>query len=95
MEVIKLDNLIKNLGIKKIKLLKLEAEGFEPEILQGALSVIPICEYIAVDGGYERGQNQEQTFTTLTNILLENNFEIHDINFSWCRALFKNRIDEN
>ena len=92
-EVIKLDNLIKSLGIKKIKLLKLEAEGFEPEILEGAPNTIPICEYIAIDGGYERGQNQEQTFTNLTNILLKNNFEIHDINFSWHRALFKNTRD--
>ena len=92
-EVIKLDTLIKSLGIKKIKLLKLEAEGFEPEILEGALNVIPICEYIAIDGGYERGQNQEQTFTSLTNSLLKNNFEIYDINFSWSRALFKNRIN--
>ena len=89
-EVIKLDDLIKNLNIKKIKLLKIEAEGYEPEVLEGALGIIPICEYIAIDGGYERGQIQEQTFTNLTNILLKNNFEIHDINFSWHRALFKN-----
>ena len=90
-EVIKLDDLIKNLKIEKIKLLKIEAEGFEPEVLEGALGVIPICEYIAIDGGYERGHNKEQTFTALTNILLKNNFEIHDINFSWYRALFKNK----
>ena len=90
-EVIKLDDLIKNLNIKKIKLLKIEAEGYEPEVLEGALGIIPICEYIAIDGGYERGQNQEQTFTTITNILLKNNFEIYDINFSWYRALFKNK----
>lgn len=90
-EVIKLDDLIKNLNIKKIKLLKIEAEGYEPEVLEGALGIIPICEYIAIDGGYERGQNQEQTFTTITNILLKNNFEIYDINFSWYRALYKNK----
>ena len=89
-EVIKLDELIKNLKIEKIKLLKIEAEGFEPEVLEGALNTISKCEYIAIDGGYERGQIQEQTFTNLTNILLKNNFEIHDINFSWHRALFKN-----
>ena len=93
-EVIKLDDLIKNLNIKKIKLLKIEAEGYEPEVLEGALGIIPICEYIAIDGGYERGQNQEQTFTTITNILLKNNFEIYDINFSWYRALFKNKSNQ-
>ena len=93
-EVIKLDDLIKNLNIKKIKLLKIEAEGYEPEVLEGALGIIPICEYIAIDGGYERGQNQEQTFTTITNILLKNNFEIYDINFSLYRALFKNKRNQ-
>ena len=89
--MIKLDDLINKLAIKKIKLLKLEAEGFEPEIIEGASNVIPICEYIAIDGGYERGKKQEQTFTVITNQLIQNNFDIVDINFSWQRALFKNK----
>ena len=92
-KVVKLDDLIKNLKVKKIKLLKIEAEGFEPEILEGAQNIIPICEYIAIDGGYERGEKQEQTFTSITNTLIKNNFEIRDINFSWYRALFKNSRD--
>ena len=90
-KVVKLDDLIKNMQVKKIKLLKIEAEGFEPEVLEGAKNIIPICEYIAIDGGYERGEKQEQTFTALTNTLIKNNFEMHDINFPWYRALFKNK----
>jgi hypothetical protein len=69
-------------------LLKIEAEGYEPEILKGAGKMLERCEYIAVDGGYERGVKCEQTFTTITNYLLKNNFEMKDIYFPWHRALF-------
>ncbi|MGA0733721.1 MAG: hypothetical protein ACO3O2_05845, partial [Candidatus Nanopelagicales bacterium] len=48
------------------------------------------CKYIAIDGGYERGVNSEQTFTWVTNYLLNKNFEILDIYFPWSRALFRN-----
>ena len=89
--VVRLDSLIKKLNIKKIKLLKIEAEGYEPEILDGLGSSINICEYIAVDGGYERGEKQEQTFTTISNYLLNNDFEMKDIYFPWYRELFRNK----
>ena len=79
-----------NLEIKKVKILKLEAEGFEPEILSGIGNRIEDIEYIAIDGGYERGKKEEQTFTTITNFLINNGFEISDIYFSWYRALFRN-----
>jgi FkbM family methyltransferase len=88
-DVVRLDDLLLDLKKKKIKLLKLEAEGFEPEILEGLGSSIKYCEYISVDGGYERGINAEQTLTSITNYLLTNGFEIVDIYFPWHRALFK------
>ena len=90
-EVFTLERLVSDLKIKKVKLIKIEAEGFEPEILDGAQSILHNVEYIAVDGGYERGKNYEQTFTTVTNFLLQNNFEMVDIYFPWCRALYKNK----
>ena len=90
-KVIRFDDLIKKLKIKKVKLFKIEAEGYEPEILLGATEKISICEFIAIDGGYERGINEEQTFTKLTNYLIDKNFELYDIYFPWYRALFKNR----
>ncbi len=89
-EVIRLQELMKELQIKKVKILKLEAEGFEPEILSGIGNRIKDIEYIALDGGYERGKKEEQTFTICTNFLINNGFEISDIYFSWCRALFRN-----
>ena len=89
--VMRLDNLIQELNIDKIKLLKVEAEGYEPEVLEGLGDKVKICEYIAIDGGYERGKNSDQTFTTITNYLINNQFEIIDIYFPWCRALFINK----
>ena len=89
--VIRLDKLIEELNLNRIKLLKVEAEGYEPEVLEGLADKIEICEYIAIDGGYERGVKNEQTFTAVTNYLLDNNFKMIDIYLPWCRALFINR----
>ena len=61
--------------------------GYEPEVLLGAKDSLKICDYVAVDGGYERGL-KEQTFTEITNYLIKNGFEI-DIYFPWNRALLK------
>ena len=90
-EVVRLDNLCNELGINKIKLLKLEAEGYEPEILNGAAGILDFIEYVAVDGGYERCKDNEQTLTRVTNFLLENNFKMIDIYFPWYRALYRKR----
>ena len=90
-DVVRLDDLLLDLKKTKIKLLNLEAEGFEPEILEGLGTSIKYCEYISVDGGYERGVNAEQTFTSITNYLLTNGFEIVDVYFPWHRALFKKK----
>jgi FkbM family methyltransferase len=89
--VIRLDKLIEELNLNRIKLLKVEAEGYEPEVLEGLADKIEMCEYIAIDGGYERGVKNEQTFTAVTNYLLDNNFKMIDIYLPWCRALFINR----
>jgi FkbM family methyltransferase len=91
-EVIRLDELVSSLNVECIKLLKVEAEGYEPEVLQGAISAFPLIEYIAIDGGPERGVSNEQTFSNVTNVLLKNGFEMTDVYFPWYRALFKNKM---
>ena len=88
-KIITIDNFLRKNFIKSVKLLKLEAEGFEPEILNGAKSSLKLIEYIAIDGGFERGVNKEETFTYQTNFLIKNKFEIIEINYEWKRALFK------
>jgi FkbM family methyltransferase len=91
-----IDNYVVRNNIKSITLLKLEAEGGEPEILQGAYESLKIIKYIAADLGYERGLKEEQTFTVVTNFLLENNFELININPIILKGLYRNKsIDSN
>lgn len=85
-----MDSICDQLQIDKCKLFKLEAEGWEPEILQGSLDFLSICEYIAIDGGPERGLEAEPTFHILNNFLLERGFKMVDINGPGYRALYRN-----
>jgi len=80
----KLDN-------KIIKLIKLEAEGFEPEILYGLGSYIQQVKYISADLGFERGINQDTTAPQVLNYLLSKGFEIIEINGSRFVFLLKNK----
>ncbi len=80
---------------KNIKLFKVEAEGFEPEVIEGAQETLKRTEYICVDFGSERGIEQENTVIEVNNILLKNNFDL--IQFSDYRyiGLYKNtKLDE-
>ena len=77
-------------GNTKIKLLKLEAEGFEPEILEGISDDIIKIEYISADLGFERGYKQDTTLPTATNFLFSKGFKIIDINQHRLTVLFKN-----
>ena len=69
----------------KIKLLKLEAEGYEPEILLGAKKMIQHIEYVSVDFGSERGESAENTVVEVNKFLVENNFKL--ISFSDYRLI--------
>ena len=69
----RLDSLI---GDKPIKLLKLEAEGAEPEAIAGAEGILDRIEYISADLGFERGKDQTSTLAAVTNFLLARGFEI-------------------
>ena len=61
--------------IKNIKLLKIEAEGAEPEVLSGAIATLKNTEYISVAYGNERGKDGLSTVVEVVNILISNNFE--------------------
>jgi FkbM family methyltransferase len=71
-KVDRLDNLITS----KIKLLKVEAEGCEPEVIMGCEKIFQNIDYIAADLGFERGALEENTFPAFINILLNNGFEV-------------------
>ena len=87
---ITLDDIIGSIK-KKIKLIKIEAEGGEPEVLLGLKKEIHNVEYITVDCGFERGLEKKSTITETLNYLYKHNFEL--ISFSHIRIvlLFKNK----
>ncbi len=91
-ETITLDNFIskENLSDKRIKLLKLEAEGFEPEILLGAKNSLKNIEYICADLGPERGVAQNCTVAEVNAILEKAGFSMQSFNNCY-RAIFKNK----
>jgi len=74
-----------------IKLLKLEAEGAEPEILQGLGAKLMQIEYISADLGYERGIDCESTLVPVTNLLLQRGFEMIEVSHGRICALYKNK----
>ena len=75
----------------RIKILKLEAEGAEPEILEGLGNKLSLVEYITADLGYERGIRCESTLAPVTNFLLERGFELVEVNQTRVCALYKNK----
>ena len=74
----------------RIKLLKIEAEGAEPEILEGLSNKLNMVEYITIDCGFERGINQDSTISECSNYLIKNNFSMVGFNSPRIVVLFKN-----
>tara|TARA_Y100000385_G_C13101110_1_gene644576 strand:- start:902 stop:1726 length:825 start_codon:yes stop_codon:yes gene_type:complete len=91
-KTITLNDLFKKQNIKKCKLLKLEAEGAEPEILEGGLEVLKYIEYISVDCGPERGINNEITIASVSKIIYKSNFSLIDAGGIRKILLFKNNL---
>jgi FkbM family methyltransferase len=77
-------------NVSRLKLLKLEAEGAEPEILVGAKDHLHKIEYISADLGPERGLKQESTAAPAINFLLARNFELIDMHCDRITFLFRN-----
>jgi len=87
----RLDNIINSEKYQLIKLLKIDAEGAEPEILMGASKLLHKIKYISVDVGPERGLLQESTDKATTEILLNNNFALLYENLERQTMLFENK----
>ncbi|MDD9870767.1 MAG: FkbM family methyltransferase [Gammaproteobacteria bacterium] len=63
-------------GIGKIKILKVETEGAEPEVLMGAEKILHRIEYIAADLGPERGLGQKTTLPMAIDFLYPRGFKL-------------------
>ena len=86
-----LDQIINNIGTK-IKLLKIEAEGAEPEILEGLNKQLNMVEYISIDCGFERGKNQTSTISECSNYLIQRNFKMIGFTSPRIVVLFKHNM---
>jgi FkbM family methyltransferase len=85
-----LDSFLEEVGAPaKIRLLKVEAEGMEPEVLAGAVKTLKNVEYIAVDAGPERGG--ANTVPGVFNILNSKDFEVVDCFLVRGTFLFRKR----
>tara|TARA_B100001094_G_C18062161_1_gene735605 strand:- start:303 stop:1184 length:882 start_codon:yes stop_codon:yes gene_type:complete len=75
----------------KIKLFKIDAEGFEPEVLIGSINTLPRIQYISIDYGHERGTEEASTIIEVNKILYDENFQL--VNFSEFRliGLYENK----
>lgn len=77
---------------QEIFLLKVEAEGAEPEVLVGAQKLLARVRYVVVDVGPERGKNEEGTRDAVVEYLESNNFDIVYENHGHRKVvLFNNR----
>lgn len=86
---ITLDNFCTENSIDRIRLLKVEAEGWEPEVLVGATDSLEFTDYVAVDVGFERGVECDETLTRVANLLFRRGFEMTYFGAKPVRVLFK------
>ncbi|MGR6430221.1 FkbM family methyltransferase [Rhizobium sp. PAMB 3174] len=89
-KAIPLDKFVVDKGIEKIAVMKIEAEGAEPEILEGAQLALSRTRYLTVDCGFERGVSKESTLVPVVNIATKAGFKLVDWNPSRVTVLFEN-----
>ena len=64
------------LDYESIKLLKLEAEGYELDVLLGSKKILSKVKFISADLGYELENNTRRSFEEVDNFLSKNNFSL-------------------
>ena len=74
-----------------IKLLKIDAEGAEFEVIQGSKELMRHIEFIAIDLGFEKGVKMESTAPQVFALLNKFNFKLIEIAKNE-RFLFENQI---
>ena len=68
---------------------KLEAEGAEPEVLEGAVRSLSRIDWVAVDCGYERGPEKAHTFVETNTCLQDHGFRLMAAKFTRVTALYQ------
>lgn len=87
---IALDHALDLSGISGTVIFKVEAEGAEPEVLEGAARSLESIDWVAVDCSYERGREQTHTFVETNSLLHDHGFRLHRANLRRITALYRN-----
>ena len=77
-------------GEERVRLIKIEAEGLEPEVTEGASEILKLTEYIACDLSPERGIEQLNTVTQTLNLLTDVGFRLLSFNHERVRCVLRN-----
>lgn len=86
-KVTTLDQYVQQNNILAIEVLKVEAEGAEPEVLRGARKAIGRCRFITIDCGCERGIRGEDTIRDACNSVYEQGFRMIESKVSSDRVI--------
>ena len=89
-EAVRLDTAIDLKGCTGPVILKLDGEGAEPEILEGATGVLPSIDFVTMDCGFERGREKSHTFVETNVLLVEAGFRLQQVGFGRVVALYRN-----
>lgn len=71
----RLDGLLADEDLTGTVIIKIEAEGAEPEVLEGATGILEHVDFVAVDCGFERGKDRQHTFVETSQLLGRAGFE--------------------
>jgi FkbM family methyltransferase len=84
----RLDEILKADTLARPIILKIEAEGAEPEVLQGAEGLLDAVDFVAIDCGYERGREKAHTFVEANEILVRHGLTPIAANFKRVTMLY-------
>ena len=77
--MIRLDNYIEQSNIEKINLLKIDTQGFEPEVLDGLGSRLKDIDVVLTELMFYDYYKRSLTFTDIEKYLLPAGFQLYDI----------------
>lgn len=85
-----LDDAVDLSGFPGTVVFKVEAEGAEPEVLEGAARTLALIDWVTVDCGYERGKEKAHTFVETNVFLHDQGFRLHGMHPKRVVALYRN-----
>lgn len=90
-QAVRLDELLSASDVGRgTSVLKVEAEGAEPEVLTGAAAVLGSFDYVTVDCGPERGAEKKDTFVETNTLLADAGFRPIRADFRRLTVLYHN-----